>query len=375
MKPVPDHVESLAAYNPGPGPDELRRMYGVQEVAELANNENPLGPSPLAVRAMQRYLEQSHRYSTGGLDLRRALAKRFGLGLENVIVGSGLEGILLGMLRAFLCDGDEVLTTEAAFVGFQILARSCAATYRTIPYKDWGYDLNAILNAVGERTKIVYLANPNNPTGTMFDRECFERFIRSVPERVLVVMDEAYFEYAAVNPMYPDSLSFPRSNVITLRTFSKVYGLAGLRVGYGFADGRLVAQLLKLKPAFEPNALAQVAGIAALDDAPFVTRSVDHNLSARRTLAENLRRLGLTVVRSEANFLMVVFPDARRAAWITQRLLEAGVMTRYLKGTGLPDCVRITVGTSRENELCAHALAAILADGIPESNPRRGNPS
>jgi len=375
MKLVPDHIESLAPYNPGPGADELRRIHGVQQVAELANNENPLGPSPLAVRAMQHHLEQSHRYSTGGLDLRRALADRFGLGLENVIVGSGSEGILLGILRAFLCDGDEVLTTEAAFIGFQILAKSCGARYRTVPYKDWGYDLDAILNAVGARTKIVYLANPNNPTGTMFDRKDLERFIRSVPERVLVVMDEAYFEYAAVNPEYPDSLSGQRRNVITLRTFSKVYGLAGLRVGYGFADGRLVVPLLKLKPAFEPNALAQVAGMAALEDGSFVTRSVEHNFSARQTLADALRRLALTVVRSEANFLMVVLPDARRASWITQRLLEAGVMTRYLKGTGLPDCIRITVGTVWENELCARALAAILSADRAGSEPRAGDPS
>jgi histidinol-phosphate aminotransferase len=357
---VPSHIESLVAYSPGPSPEEIRRLYGVEQVAELANNENPLGPSPLAIRAMQAHLFESHRYSNGGFDLQRTLALKHGLEVGNVIVGSGSEGILLGILRAFLCDEDEVLTTEAAFVGFQILARSCRAKYRTVPYRNWHYDLQAIAGAVSERTKIIYLANPNNPTGTIFSREAFEEFYRRVPEHTLVIMDEAYYEYAVANPLYPDSLKYGFPNVITLRTFSKIYGLAGLRVGYGFAHERLAANVLKVKLAFEPNALAQVAAIGALRDDAFIKRSVGHNSRARAFLTESLQRLALTVVPSEANFIMVVLADENHAAGVSHRLLESGVMVRYLKGTGLPNCVRITVGTDEENRLCVDALTRII---------------
>src|ERR1700675_767600 len=225
------------------------------------------------------------------------------------------------IIRAFLCDEDEVLTTDAAFIGFQVLARSRGITYRTVPYRDWHYDLPALAAAITEKTKIIYLANPNNPTGTIFSKHEFDEFYKHVPERVLIILDEAYFEYAKDNPRYPDSMHYRYDNVITLRTFSKVYGLAGVRIGYGFAHQELIRNLLKVKLPFEPSTPAQAAGIGALADKEFLHRSLELNARGLRTLTEGLESLGLTVVPSEANFAMVVFADAEQAARVVEDLL------------------------------------------------------
>src|SRR5581483_2426941 len=208
------------------------------------------------------------------------------------------------IIRTFLCDDDEVLTTEAAFLGFQVLARSRGIAYRTVPYKNWRYDLEGIAAAITPKTKIIYLANPNNPTGTIFTRQEFKTFYSHVPERVLIILDEAYFEYAKDNPRYPDSMQYRYDNVITLRTFSKVYGLAGARIGYGFAHEELIRNLLKVKLPFEPSTPAQAAGIAALADKEFLHRSLELNARGLRYLTEGLKDAGITVVPSEANFAM-----------------------------------------------------------------------
>ncbi len=222
MRLVPPYIESLRPYEPGRSPDEIRRLYSLERVIKLASNENPLGVSPRAVEAMRGALAGCALYPNGGLDLRRVLAEMFALKVENVIAGSGSEGIMANIIRTFLCDDDEVLTTEAAFIGFQVLAKSRGVTYRTVPYRDWRYDLTALAHEINEHTKIIYLANPNNPTGTIFTKREFEDFYRHVPERVLIILDEAYFEYAKDNPRYPDSMHYRYDNVITLRTFSGV---------------------------------------------------------------------------------------------------------------------------------------------------------
>src|SRR5882672_8181230 len=230
-------------------------------------------------------------YPNGGLDLRRELARQYEVRVENVIAGSGSEGIMSNIIRAFL--------------GFQVLAKSRGVKYRTVPYKDWHYDLDALASQVNERTKIIYLANPNNPTGTIFTRHEFDRFYAHVPERVLIILDEAYFEYAKDNPRYPDSMHYRYDNVITLRTFSKVYGLAGLRIGYGFAHEELIRNLLKVKLPFEPSTPAQAAGIAALADKEFLHRSLELNARGLRYLTDSMEELGLPVIPSEANFVMI----------------------------------------------------------------------
>ncbi len=356
MPLVPPYIENLRPYEPGRSIEDVRRTYGVERVAKLASNENPLGSSPRAVEAIARNLGALNYYPNGGLDLRERLAREFDLKVENVIAGSGSDSIMSGIIRAFLCDDDEVLTTEAAFIGFQVLARSRGVTYRTVPYRDWHYDLTALAAAITDKTKIIYLANPNNPTGTIFSRHEFDEFYKHVPERVLIILDEAYFEYAKDNPRYPDSMHYRYDNVITLRTFSKIYGLAGLRIGYGFAHEELIANLLKVKLPFEPSGLAQIAGIAALDDKEFVHRALELNARGLRLIGDSLREMGLDAVPSDANFVMVPLESADEAKWLTEGLLHKGVIVRPLGAFALPHCVRISTGTDVENLMLIGAL-------------------
>ena len=359
MPLVPPYIEHLQPYEPGRSAEEVKRKYGLSRVAKLSSNENPLGPSPLASAALSRHLRNLNRYPNGGLDLRVRLAEEFDVKLANVIAGSGSDGIMSNIIRTFLCDEDEVLTTEAAFAGFQVLARSRGVAYRTVPYRDWHYDLRALAAAIGEKTKIVYLANPNNPTGTIFSRQEFEEFYRHVPERVLIILDEAYFGYAQDNPRYPDSMHYRYDNVITLRTFSKIYGLAGLRIGYGFAHEDLIANLLKVKLAFEPTALAQAAGIAALADREFVHRSLELNARSLRLLTTSLRQMGFEVIPSHANFVMIPLADASNAGRLVEQLLRRGIIVRPLAGFGLPHCIRVSTGTDEENHMFLDAMDQI----------------
>src|SRR5277367_2639457 len=356
MPLVPPYIEALRPYQAGRSIEEVQRAFGLSRISKLASNENPLGSSPLAIDAMARCMGGLNFYPNSGLDLRRVLAERHETKVENVIAGSGSEGIISNIIRAFLCDDDEVLTTEAAFLGFTVLAKSRGVAYRTVPYRDWHYDLTALAGAITERTKIVYLANPNNPTGTIFSKQDFDAFYRHVPERVLNIHDEAYFEYAKDTPRYPDSMHYRYDNVITLRTFSKVYGLAGVRIGYGFAHERLIANLLKVKLPFEPGTLAQAAGIGALADREFLHKSLELNARGLRFLTTSLREIGLTVVPSEANFLMVVLPSPEHATRLAGDLLQQGIIIRPLASFGLPNCVRISTGTMDDNERCVQAI-------------------
>ena len=356
MSLVPPYIESLRPYEAGRTIESVRRQYNLDHIAKLASNENPLGASPKAIEAITHTLDGLNLYPNGGLDLRQVLADEFEVKVENVIAGSGSEGIMSNIIRAFLGDEDEVLTTDAAFIGFQVLARSRGVTYRTVPYRDWHYDLPAIAQAINPHTKIIYLANPNNPTGTIFTRHQFDEFYAHVPERALIILDEAYFEYAKDNPRYPDSMHYRYDNVITLRTFSKAYGLAGVRIGYGFAHEELIRNLLKVKLPFEPSTLAQAAGIGALADKEFLHRSLELNARGLRYLTQELTRAGLTVVPSEANFVMAVLPSEQAAAHLFEGLLAQGVIVRPLKAFGLPHCLRISTGTDEDNRLCVEAV-------------------
>jgi histidinol-phosphate aminotransferase len=367
---VPPYIESLKPYEAGRSIESVRKEYGLAHIAKLASNENPLGASPKAIEAIESVMGRLNLYPNGGLDLREVLAEEFDLKVDNVIAGSGSEGIMSNIIRAFLCDEDEVLTTEAAFVGFQVLARSRGVKYRTVPYRDWHYDLEALATAINANTKIIYLANPNNPTGTIFTKHQFDEFYRHVPERVLIILDEAYFEYAKDNPRYPDSMHYRYDNVITLRTFSKIYGLAGVRIGYGFAHEELIRNLLKVKLPFEPSTPAQAAGIAALADKEFLHRSLELNARGLRDLSDGLAGMGLPVVASEANFVMTVLPSEQDAMRIFQDLLAEGVVVRPLKAFGLPHCLRISTGMDADNHLCLEALRRSHAASIGASATR-----
>ncbi|MBV9304105.1 MAG: histidinol-phosphate transaminase [Acidobacteriaceae bacterium] len=353
---VPPHILKLRPYEPGLSPEQVKERYGIARAIKLASNENPLGASPLAIENAKRALKDMFLYPDGGLALRRKLAERYNLKPENVIAGAGSEGIMANIVRAFLGDEDEVLTTEAAFSGFQVLARSRGVAYRTVSYLDWRYDLAKMADAITDRTKLIYLANPNNPTGTFFTRQEFEEFHRRVPERVLIILDEAYFEFAMSEPSYPDSMQYRFDNVITLRTFSKIYGLAGARVGYGFAHQDLISVLLKIKLPFEPSGIGEAAALGALDDREFMEQSIANNVRGLAFMTRAFEALGFTVVPSAANFIMVVLDTEELAQQLFETLLRRGVIVRPLKASGLANCLRVSIGTQDENEMCIQAL-------------------
>lgn len=361
---VPPHISALAAYEPGLNAEDVRKKYGLARVVKLASNENPLGTSPHAIEGAQQALTNLSRYPSGGLALRRKLADLYSVDVRNVIAGSGSEGIISNIVRTFLNDDDEVLTTEAAFLGFQVLARGRGVTYRTVPYRDWHYDLPALAEAITPKTKLVYLANPNNPTGTFFTRQAFEQFHKRVPERVLIILDEAYYEFGVVEQSYPDSMHYRFDNVITLRTFSKAYGLAGARVGYGFAHEDLISVLLKVKLPFEPSGPSEAAALGALDDREFMIRSVANNAKGLVYLTRSLRDLGFEVVPSAGNFVMIVLPDEHKAKTVFQNLLERGVIIRPLATTGLPNCLRISVGAPEENQYFIETLKLVSTHSV-----------
>jgi len=363
MPLVPPYIEALEPYTPGKSAAEVQRELGLTTVVKLASNENPLGPSPRSLGAMRGEFPSLHFYPNGGLELRRVLAEKFNLRLENVIAGSGSEGIMSSIIRAFLCDDDVVLTSEGTFVGFYVLARSRGVSMVTVPLKEYRFDLPGIARQITPKTKIIYLANPNNPTGTIFTTAEFDQFMASVPDHVLIILDEAYFEYAKENPLYPDSMHYRYDNVITLRTFSKIYGLAGVRIGYGFAHDRLIQNLLKVKLPFEPSSLAQVAGIAALEDSEFLYRSLMVNAAGKRWLAAELGGLGFTVVPTEANFFLLPLATEDHARHLYEGLLRQGVIVRPLRAFGLPQCLRITIGTEEHNETLLHALKQLIGAG------------
>ncbi|MGB5875728.1 MAG: histidinol-phosphate transaminase [Bacteroidota bacterium] len=363
MPLVPPYIESLEPYQPGKSIAEIQREYGLTNVIKLASNENPLGPSPKALEELERHHSGLHFYPDGGLELRRVLAEKFCLRVDNVIAGSGSEGIMSNIIRTFLCDEDEVLTSEGTFVGFYVLARSRGVKMVTVPLHEYRFDLRALAAHITDQTKIIYLANPNNPTGTIFTVGEFDEFMRKVPPRTLIILDEAYFEYATENPEYPDSMIYRYDNVITLRTFSKIYGLAGVRIGYGFAHDMLIRNLLKVKLPFEPSTLAQAAGIAALDDSEYLRRSVTVNAEGKELLFPALQNLGLGVVRTNANFVFVPFANEDQVNAVYEGLLRLGVIVRPLKAFGLPSCVRITIGTEGQNRKLVEALQKVLSSG------------
>jgi histidinol-phosphate aminotransferase len=361
MSLVPPYISALEPYKMARSVDEIKRIYGLAKVVKLASNENPLGASPLAIAAVGNSLSDLNRYPSGGLRLREVLARQFGVKVQNVIAGNGSESIMSNIIRTFLADDDEVLTAEGTFIGIRTVVQSRGVRFRTVPLRNWHFDLPALAEAITERTKIVYLANPNNPTGTIFSRQEFDEFYRHVPERVLIILDEAYFEFARDNPNYPDSMHYRYDNVITLRTFSKAYGLAAVRIGYAFAHEDLIGNLLKVKLPFEPSGLAEAAGIAALEDREFLYRTLEMNVRGMRFVTGALTEMGIEFVPSEGNFVMTVWPDAEAARHFADGLLESGVIVRYLDSFGIPNGVRIGIGSPEENEYLAAALEKQLS--------------
>lgn len=361
---IPDNIRNLEPYRAGRSIAEVAREFGLTSVVKLASNENPLGPSPRAVEAACRAMSDCHRYpDPAARALREKLAERFSLNLNNIIVGAGSEGILSSIVRVFLEAGDEVLTADAAFLGFPILCRTRGVEPTTVPLTPkYRFDLAALGKALNERTKLVYLCNPNNPTGTIFTRDEFDDFMRKVPPHVLVIQDEAYCEYAASASEYPDSMDYRYDNVITLRTFSKAYGLAGLRVGYGFGHHELIESLWKVKLPFEPSGPAQAAACAALDDTDHLLATLRTNEQGRAYLHRELTRLGVEHRPTHANFIMMLFAGESEVMRLFIELQRRGVIARPLAQAGLPQGLRVTIGTAEENQRFVEALEEILVE-------------
>jgi histidinol-phosphate aminotransferase len=354
-------ILGLQSYAPGKPLDELAREYGVTDAIKLASNENPLGPSPRALEAVREELRDIALYPDGsGHALKAKLADRLRIGAERITLGNGSNDVLELLARAFAGPGIEVVFSQYAFAVYPIVTQAVGAQAVVTAAADFSHDLAAMRAAVTERTRLVFIANPNNPTGTWLPAQALEHFVADLPGQVLVVVDEAYFEYVEA-PDYPDATRWVERypNLVVTRTFSKAYGLAGLRVGYAISHPEVAELLNRVRQPFNVNSLGQIAALAALDDDEHVRRSRAHNLDGMRQLGADLVQLGLSCIPSVANFLCVDL--GRPAAPVYEALLRAGVIVRPLGGYGLPQHLRITVGLEAENSRLVSALRKVLA--------------
>jgi histidinol-phosphate aminotransferase len=360
---IPQHIQKLEAYKAGRPIAEVLEEYGLSRAIKLASNENPLGASPKAIEAMTRSIDDVAFYPNGGKSLREVLAKHYGLQMDQILPGAGSEGVMDTIMRTFLEPGDEVVTSAGTFVGFYVIARTLNVEMRLAPLKEYAYDLDAMLSLITEKTRMIYLANPNNPTGSYFTREDFERFYAKVPKDILIIHDEAYYDFAIDDaPDYPSYLTDIRPNLITLRTFSKSHGLAGIRIGFGTGPSELIIPALKVKLPFEPNTLAQIAGIAALEDTDFLKQTIEVNRQGKEQLAKALTDLDIRFIDTFANFFCMIFESAEVAKQVTENLERHGVITRHLAGFMLPECVRLSIGTREQNEEAVAAIEDVLED-------------
>lgn len=359
---APDYVRAISQYMPGKPIGELAREFGLAErdIVKLASNENPRGPSPSVRAAIAAATDDLSRYPDGnGFDLKAALSARFGVGADRIVLGNGSNDILELATQAFLRPGDAAVYSRHAFAVYPLATQARGATGIEVPARDYGHDLPAMRAALTPQTRIVFVANPNNPTGTWIAPDRLEAFIASVPDSVLVVLDEAYNEYLEPADRAPSAAWTAKyANLVVSRTFSKGYGLAALRVGYGIMDASVADMLNRVRQPFNVNALAQAAAVAALADTAYVDESRALNRAGLRQLEDGLRALGLSFVPSHANFLLVRVGDA---AAIYRRLLEQGVIVRPVASYGLPEFLRVTVGLAAENRRFLDATALALA--------------
>jgi len=366
---IPDYIQGLAAYVPGKPIEEVEQDLKIHAV-KLASNENPLGPSPKAMAAARQALGEANWYPDGGSKrLREVLAARYGVRAEEIFVGLGSSEIIDLASRVLLRPGLTGITSEGSFALFAIAIRASGGNLVQTPMRDYTFDLDAIAAAVTPETRVIYIANPNNPTGTAFGATEFGAFLKKVPGDVLVVLDEAYTEYAERRDL-PKAMEIFReyNNLLTLRTFSKVYGLAGLRIGYGIGHPTLVAEMNKLRTPFNVTSVGQAAALAALDDLEHVRRSVEMNQAERTRLFRELQRVGLRPVASETNFLFVPLAGMD-AKTLCDELLHEGVIVRPLAWMGFANAIRISVGNPEENSKLLAAMAKVMAGRRPVTTP------
>ena len=353
-------VENLVPYPPGKPIEELERELGIKGSIKLASNENPLGPSPMAAQAIMDKVHGLHRYPDGsGYYLKNKLSEKFGLPMSRIILGNGSDELIDLIARTFLSPGEHVVQSYPAFLVYETVVKAAGGELTAVPLSDFRIDLDGIADAVTPRTKIIFLTNPNNPTGAAFSRDEMVGFLKKIPENVIVALDEAYIEFVSDGKVAQglDLLSL-HPLLVVLRTFSKLYGLAGLRIGYGFASSDVIDFMNRVRLPFNANSLAQAAAIAALDDAEFVSRTLEVVREGLAYLYQNLQDMGLEYLPTQTNFFLIKVP--RKGKEIYERMLKQGVIVRAMDSYGLADYIRINVGLPEENERFIRTLKAIL---------------
>jgi len=356
LKPKPS-IDTIQPYQGGKPIEEVRRELGITDIIKLASNENPLGPSLLAMQAISESVTQVHLYPDGNAYyLKEDLAASLGISAEHLILGNGSNDVLQFVAEAYVAPGDEVIYAAGAFVVYSLVTKLCSATAVVVPMVEHTHDLSAMASVITDKTKVIFVANPNNPTGTMVTADETAAFMEQVPDDVLVVFDEAYYEYVDRSD-YPQTLPYVLEgrNFIITRTFSKIYGLAGLRIGYGIAPPPLVETLNRVRQPFNCSLVGQAAAQAALKDTAHVTKSREENAIGKTFLYDAFDNMGLRYVESEGNFIMLHLEQS--GTDVTDALLKEGVIVRPIGGYGYPNAVRVTIGTQQENERFIDALA------------------
>ncbi|MGI6656799.1 MAG: histidinol-phosphate transaminase [Desulfobulbus sp.] len=363
--PVPSHIAAIVPYPPGKPIDELEREYGVKNAIKLASNENPWGPSPKAVRAVADALSSLHRYPDGSSHvLTRALADWIGAAPEEIVLGNGSNELIEFLVKAFVDTGDQVITSHPSFLMYQKFVQVRGGENVVVPLREMRHDLEGITAAVNERTRLIFIDNPNNPTATLIERDVFMRFLAALPQSVIVVLDEAYVDFVEPARRIDVLDCIRRADalpaVVSLRTFSKAFGLAGLRVGFGIMHRDIASLLHRVRQPFNISVPAQVGALAALEDQEHYNRTLQGTAEGRAWLTEEVRRIGCRPFPSHANFFLIdVGGDATR---LYEAMLYKGVIVRSMRAYGFPNFIRITVGTSEENQRFVAALAACIEE-------------
>ncbi len=359
MEPL-SQIKKLIPYVPGKPIEELEREYGIEDSVKIASNENPSGPSRLAMEAVEKTVSNLHRYPDGDcFYLKKKIASFLGVKVENLTIGNGSNDVIELIAKTYLCGENEAIYGEYAFIVYSIVVQSIGARHIISPMPDMVHNLEDITSRITGRTKIIFLANPNNPTGTIFRKADFERFLSVVPDDVLIVVDEAYFEYVD-DKNYPNSLEYhsEKPNLITIRTFSKIYGLAGLRIGYAVASENITDYVSRIRQPFNVNSIAQIAALAAMDDKEHLVTTNEVNKIGMSFMERNFNSLNIRFIKSYTNFILIDLEEDSMP--IYSKLLKEGVIVRPVGGYGLKSHLRVTVGTGEENRKFIAALRKVL---------------
>lgn len=361
---VPANIEELKPYVAGKTIAEVQEAYQPERISKLASNENRLGHSPKVELAVQEAVKVIHDYPDPlAKELVKVLSKDLQVNTDQLMVGSGSESLLAILCRTFFHNKQNLITADATFIGVYIQAKIRGVHTKKIPLtKDYRFDVRAMVNAIDENTKMIYIANPNNPTGTYINTEEFEWLMSEVPEDVLVIMDEAYFEFAREIEDYPDTLDYNFKNLVVLRTFSKAYGLAGFRVGYAISTPEIIQYMLKTKLTFEPGHLGQAAALAAFSDNEFLEKSKKMVAEGKEELYSFFEQEGIRYIPSVSNFVVMVLDAEEEAKFITEEMLKKGVILRRINAFGLPNCIRVTVGLQDELQHFKKAFTEIKSN-------------